>query len=119
MNSRRFTNRCLPCFPNDRNSIQEAAALRDSAPLYVADGSEAAQGRAWQSEDESYRGQRCRMRLRRCPPDVRARQGPGSVFSTVGYMYIHFSQPPRRSRLAFVGPLDASPWNETSLDPRY
>jgi hypothetical protein len=40
---------------------------------------------------------------------VKARQGPGSVFSTVGYMYIHFSQPPRRSRLAgsFVGPLDA------------
>src|SRR5262249_14928946 len=39
MNSRRFTAHYLPCFPNDRNSIQDTAALRDFALLYVADGS--------------------------------------------------------------------------------
>src|SRR5262249_7201662 len=39
MNSRRFTEQCLPCFPNERNSTLSAAALRDFRPFYVRSGS--------------------------------------------------------------------------------
>ena len=41
MNSRRFTEQYLPCFPNERNSTPSAAAVRDFRPLYVRLGPEA------------------------------------------------------------------------------